>query len=162
MGKEENPVNPLFSSDGNDHVLNRLTNWNCLKRLGYKFSKTENKMLSSGNMVRTFIFANQRDHRKIEICDYHSLGMGPVFVRNTKNDEEITFAVFVVEDWLDYHATDLTDDFSRGKYIQIEFATKETGAEPFLEFLERLFMGPLKPILIGETWENVPWDDTYK
>ena len=33
--------------------------------------------------------------------------------------------------------------------------------EPFLEFIEKLFLGPLKPILTGETWENVPWDDVY-
>jgi len=150
----------VILSEGEDYVLERVLNWHCLKSLHYKFYKTKSETLQNGIEVKEFIFRNQRAKRIIEIDYYPRIGLGHVFVRNVKKDKETTFPSFTVEGWLNRRGwSDLPDGLSKEKYIQIMDVIKKT--EPFLEFIEKLFLGPLKPILTGETWENISWEYGY-
>ena len=147
-----------------DSISMKLINWVCLKELGYEFSGIRSLSLPDDVKCRRFLFKNRDNNREVEISNYYSppLGVGMVFVRNTEKDEYTRNSCFVVADWLDFHADIMNGELSKDAYLRLAYLSKETGIEPVLEFLERLFNGPLKPILTGETWENVPWDDTYK
>jgi hypothetical protein len=160
---EEIDMNSAFSSGANDTFLECLTTWSGVKELGYTLTGIESKILSNNSKCRIFVFTNQIAHRTIEVTNYCAMDVGPVSISNTQVRSNIGISnLFVVKDFLGFHAADLPKEFSREKYVQIVFEVKRAGLEPFLEFLGKLFMGPLKPILTGETWEDVPWDDTYK
>jgi hypothetical protein len=154
-------MKPL-SSDMNDNIAVHIKSWTCLAQLGYKFSGVERKVLASDVTCRRFIFVNRPVSRAIEISNYYSSNLGAIFIKNIGKSEEVALSIFRVENWLDYHVADLPEELSKEKYLKIKYLAKDTGVEPVLDFLEKLFWGPLKPILMGETWENVPWDDTYK
>jgi len=147
-----------------DSISTKLINWVCLKELGYEFSGIRSLSLPDDVKCRRFLFKNRDKNREVEISHYYSppLGVGVVFIRNTEKDENIRNSDFVVEDWLDFYADTMNGELSRETYLRLSYLSKETGVEPVLDFLEKLFWGPLKPILTGETWENVPWDNTYK
>ena len=150
-------------SETSDPIEDLIRNWACLSQLGYSFRGIKRKRLQpTGNFYRRFVFLTHRASRSIEISNFYANDLGPIFVNNLEASKKLSFPSFCVEDWLDYHATDLPEELSRKEYLKLVFSTKESGVEPVLEFLERLFLGPLKPILTGETWENIPWDDTYK
>ncbi len=141
-----------------DNTKCQLENWNCLTRLGYTLIVIKPEIMPSGTKARKFIFQNNEANRAIEVLEFFLTGIGLVSVENLSIDNDS----FFIKDWLDYHAADLPEELSREKYLKLKYSTKDTGIGPVLNFLEKLFLGPLKPILIGETWENIPWDDTYK
>ena len=146
---------PLFGES--DNTKRQLENWDCATKLGYTLIAIKPKIMPGGTKAREFIFQNNETNRGIEVLDFFLRGIGLVSIENLSINDS-----FFIKDWLDYHATDLPEELSREKYLKLKYATKDTGIGPVLDFLEELFLGPLEPILMGETWEDVPWDDTYK
>jgi len=148
--------------DMNDNIATLTRNWACLADLGYKFRGIKQKRLTIDDTCRRFVFVNRPARRVIEISNFYTNDWGLLFVTNLDPAVRPGDSAFELKDWLGYHATDLPEELSKERYLKIKYSSKEMGIELVLEFLERLFLGPLKPILIGEKWENVPWDDTYK
>ena len=135
-----------YFSGTDETILERLTAWGCVKALGYTCTGIENIILSNNSKCRIVGFSNQLAGRRIEITNSYAMDVGPISVHNTtiKNKTRIS-RIFVVEDFLQYHAGDLPKEVSWEKYVQLLFNIKKVGLEPLLEFLENLFLGLLKP-----------------
>ena len=145
----------LFEDDNS--LVARLKSWKCLEELGYEFSHMTHSTLPSGSKVTGFVFENVRANRRVEVS-YNSLfGVGAVFIGNTED-----YYDFGVEHWLEYHSEELPEDLTLERYQQIILRKHKTTIEPVLIFLEKLFLGPLNPVLLGEVWERVPWHDKYR
>ena len=144
-------------SENNSSLNAKLRSWKCLQELGYKFSHVTHSTLPSGSKVIGFLFENVSANRIVEISYNNSFGVASVFIGNTRVHYD-----FGVEHWLEYHSGELPEDLSLKRYQQIILNKHQTGVEPVLIFLEKLFLGPLKAVLSGEVWEVIHWHDKYR
>jgi hypothetical protein len=142
---------PVLPTDVDELIIDKLAEWSWLAQSGFTFQGVERSTLPDGASVRDFVFVARTLSRRIEfsmiVC------AGPVFIYNQETGKG-----FTVEDWLVHNQNRIKDPNERDKYFGIKRSTKEDGLQPLLDFLEVLFDGPLKPILSGEAWENVPFD----
>ena len=145
-------------SEDDSSLIAELASWRCLAELGYTFSRSKRKASHAGAIVSELMFENSHKNRCISFFRF-SEGIGAVFIKNTS---ERVHRGFGVEDWLEYHVKDNLDGFTLEQYRGIKFAKNRTDTEPLFNFLESLFLGPLKSLLLGETWDEVPWLDKYR
>jgi len=148
----------VWAKESNSRIILALSKWRCLSEHGYTFHHQGSEVLPDGTEMRGFVFLNKKARRFLEFNA--GIGFGPVFIGNTSRSKR---KGFTVESWLALHDQDLPESRKKKSYIAVGVATKEEGIAPLLDFLEALFEGPMKRILAGEEWEDVPFDwDGYK
>ncbi|UOD28310.1 hypothetical protein INH39_23040 [Massilia violaceinigra] len=148
--EEEQSMN---STEKYEIFRSEILSLRCLKAMEF-IGEVRGVTLATEIMPEGYLieFSNQRNRSiRVKLMDVEGKGVVSIFVRNTENKE-----IFSLVSWLKFKNIDVA---IRGFHLIDYVGDFTTRLHSFLGDLSLILsMAPLSAILLGDTWETVPFD----